>query len=248
MESTNILNAEVNNTENTKIININFPITINFGENKILSFRPWKGRERRFLQKIINGDITDNIETVLIYNCMENLTYLTKKEITYTLLKLFAESYSYELQKEFICSCGESNNVMVDLNTVLNQKILSNFESVSTGQYTFSIDSSASFNPLFFNKQIIVESEFDKLFNELCIHLSEIYKDGEEVLFRSFDELLEFMDNIPAKDFDELFNQYTLKAFSFIAITKYTCSNEDCKSENIEFIDAIDEMANRFYL
>lgn len=226
-----------------------YPIQIDFGGNKILNFRPWLGKERRLLQKILIGESEDHIETVLIYNCMETLTYLTKREIAFAMLKLFSVSYDNKLAKTCTCSsCGKNSEVVIELDNILSQVKVSKFSDINTDKYKFVINPQASYSDKFMERQLGTSSDFDKVFNELCIHLSEIYEDGAEFIPTSFEELINYVDILPVKVFDELFNEYDSMAFSFLAITTYVCKEEECNTENVEIIDVVEELISNFFL
>jgi hypothetical protein len=66
-------------------------------------------------------------------------------------------------------------------------------------------------------------------------------------MFTSFEQLSDFIDNIDIADFDKLLNAYISQAFTFIPSTEYVCSNEECKADNVEFIDIVEEMVDGFF-
>jgi hypothetical protein len=102
-------------TETTEPNTESFDIPIDLG-NKVVTFRKWKGKERRSIQnKVKNSSITNfELQDILIYNCMSEKIFLTKDEILYVLLYLYyinihTHIHTYTTCKH--CSIEYSNNI-----------------------------------------------------------------------------------------------------------------------------------------
>lgn len=227
-----------------------FNIEIDLGENKKIQARKWMGKERRLLQKIMNSEVDYKLEDVLVYGCIKNKDsiYLTQRELSYILFVIYISSFESNLTQEYSCSsCGCNNIVDINLNDTLKNSRLSKFSPITINEYTYNLQSTMSNTPVFIELQKNTETDEDKLFNELCVHSYEITKNSEEVLFSSFTELSTFIDELPIKEFDELINTYISQAFSFIPAIDYICSNSECNQDNVEFVDIVKHLVDRFY-
>jgi hypothetical protein len=238
----------VNDTEqttNNKVYNIE----VDFGDNKVCNFRKWKGKERRLLQKIIENESENNVEDVLVYNCMEDLVYLTQKEIVYVIFLLYSKSFGGNLALECSCNiCGNIQTENVSLDSLLTTSKLSAFKDLMIDNLTFKLANIMSLTQIFLEKQNATELGSDKLFNEICIHCNEITKNNEEILFRNFGELQDFIDELPIENFDKLVDGYVKDSFTFVPIFNFVCTNEECKQNNITFVDIVEEMTKDFFL
>lgn len=228
-------------------MNTNYNISVTFAENKIVNFRTWLGRERRLLQKILEGTLDGKVEDILVYNCMETKVYLSRAEITYAIFILFSKSFENNIYLQCVCnSCNHVNDKTINLDSVVNTAVLPSIPNLDYNNYNITFSNNNSLTDTFFIKQQNTELDSDKVFNEVCGHISEIFVDKEEVLFKSFDEMSAYLDNIDIDLFDKIFNNYILNTFVFIPSIEYKCENPECNFENYEIIDIIDEMVSRF--
>ena len=118
-----------------------FNIVIEFGD-KILHFRPWKGKERRLITKMVDEEGFDynKIYNILTYGCMqEQDVYLTEQEILYVMYNLKKESLEDVFLLTYVCSeCSDTNVEVVDYNSILNPR-LSEFKGITVGNITFNM-------------------------------------------------------------------------------------------------------------
>jgi hypothetical protein len=224
----------------------NFDIVINLGEGKEIKLRKWKGKERRALQQVISEESDAKLEDVLVYNCMQSKIYLSQKEILYTIFVLYSHSFVNTIEKTFECSsCGVEHIVEVSVDDILESVELPLFSNIVIGDDTYNFKNTATLSDAFLQRQNDTILNSDKLFNELCGHLYEIISSGEEKVFASWDELSEYIDNLPIEDFDKLMEAYLNQTFQFTPSLEYTCS--ECKEHNIEYVDIINQMLRDFF-
>lgn len=200
--------------------------------DKEIKFKPWTAKEERTYLQALEDDkieITDKlIFDILIKPAIEDKTLvLSVQEQKLLMIEIRKESISKEFQDEITCKeCEEKTIVNVEIDSILSYE-KSNYKSVTVENMIFNLDeikTNKSKERLNLDKGII-----NYIFTDFLLHIQSIDIDGNLNDKFSFKELQEFMDSLPTKIFDEVFEQYQKMTDSLKMQYIYKCPH--CNNE-----------------
>lgn len=217
-----------------------YNIEIDFGD-KVLHFRPWKGKERRLINELLTkeGYEPNKIADILTYGCMqEKDVFLNENQKQYVMFILKAKSVIDYFVFDYPCSeCKNINTEIINYDDILKPR-LAEYSSSSFEGIEFKFNN-IQHNPVIFKKLTSLDNQFDAEFYELALTVNNI-KIGEETIEGySLEELVFFLDNLDIKIFNDLVEDFRKQRFEFKPTVECECQNEECKHKNTILVDVI---------
>lgn len=179
---------------------------------KQIKFKMWTAKDERKYFSLLekeNQEFSDKvIYDTLLLPCMEDKNLvLSASEQKKLLMDIRIESISkYAKEKDHKCTnCGEKTDIKVEIKDFMNYKE-AKYEDIVVGNLKFNMGAVRT------NKEKEVLKLADGLvnyvFNDFLLHIHSIEIDGVLETGFKFKELKKFMDDLPTKIFDEVFNKY----------------------------------------
>lgn len=207
-----------------------------------VKFKQWSAKdERKYLQlieKSQDGVVVNekDIYDTLIVPCIEDKKIiLSTAEQKKLLIDIRSESISEYLEEEHTCAkCGAISNIKVKLSDIMTYN-KSSYSPVTIGKYVFNLGPIKTIEER--SKLNINNGIVDYVFDDFILHIHSIQIDG--VLEDKFNqkELMKFMDKLPTKIFDKLFEEYQKMIDSVEIAHSFVC--EKCKDLEIIKYDQI---------
>jgi len=210
-----------------------YDYTAKIGDKEV-KFKQWTAKEERtYLQAIENEktEITDKlIFDILIKPCIEDKNLvLSVQEQKLLLIEIRKVSISETFTDEIECkSCNNKEIITIKIDDILSYE-KSNYKDIKVQDMTFhvgEIKTNKAKERLIMDKGII-----NYIFVDFLLHIHSIDINGELNDKFTFKELEKFMDSLPTKIFDEVFEQYQLMIDSLELKYKYKCP--ECNEEEI---------------
>ena len=205
--------------------------------DKEISFKPWTAKEERtYLQALEDEkvEVTDKlIFDILIKPAIkEKNIVLSVQEQKLLMIEIRKESIAKDFQDEITCKeCEEKTITNIDIDSIISYE-KSDYKPVKVENMIFNLDeikTNKSKEKLNLDKGII-----NYIFTDFLLHIQSIEIDGELQEGFSHKELEEFMDSLPTKIFDEVFEQYQKMTDSLEMKYEFTCPH--CKAkETIDY-------------
>lgn len=204
------------------------------GDKKI-KFRQWTAKEERKYLSSLEDEKTEftdkTIYDTLILPCIEDKQIvLSATEQKKLLIDIRIESISDEVEElEHECpKCEAKNDITVKINDFLKYKE-ANYKDIESGGMKFVM------GPIRTNKEKerlkLKDGIVNYVFNDFILHIHGIEIDGELNDGFKFTEVQGFMDSLPSKIFDDVFEQYKDMIDELEMDYKYTCPA--CLTEEI---------------
>ena len=204
------------------------------GDKKI-KFRQWTAKEERKYLSALEDDKTEftdkTIYDSLILPCIEDKNIvLSATEQKKLLIDIRIESISDKVEDlgHECPHCGAKNDIIVPINDFMKY-IPAKYEDIEAGGMKFIM------GPIRTNKEKerlkIKEGIVNYVFNDFLLHIHGVEIKGELNEDFKFMELKNFMDELPTKIFDEVFEKYKGMIDDLKMDYKYTCPN--CQTEEI---------------
>lgn len=215
--------------------NIGYDYTSVIGDKEI-KFKQWTAKEERnYLQLIEKEDSEINDKVVfdtLLAPCIEDKEIvLSASEQKKLLVDIRIESISDSIVDNHKCSnCGKETDINVKINDCLTYK-KSNYEEVQVKDLKFvfeEIKTNKEKEKLNLNDGVV-----NYIFTDFLLHIKGVEINGEMQETFSFRELSKFIDKLPTKIFDEVFEKYRDMTDDLIIEHKFICN----KCNNEETID-----------
>lgn len=212
---------------------VGYDYTAKIGDKEI-KFKQWTAKEERsYLQAIENTktDITDKlIFDILIMPCIEDKNIvLSVQEQKLLLIEIRKVSIGETFKDVIVCkTCGNKEELEIKIDDILSYE-KSNYKDIKIENMIFNIGeikTNKAKERLIMDKGII-----NYIFTDFLLHIHSIDINGELNDKFTFKELEKFMDSLPTKIFDEVFEQYQLMVDSLELSYKYKCS--ECNEEEI---------------
>ena len=202
--------------------------------NKEIEFRSWTAKEeRKYLSALENNEVefTDkSIYDTLILPCIKDKNLvLSSSEQKKLLIDIRIESISEFVEDEHECEkCSKTSDIKIKIKDFMKY-IPSKYEDIIVGDLKFIM------GPIRTNKDKQVlklkDGIINYVFNDFLLHIHAIEIDGVlEEEFR-FKELQAFMDSLPTKIFDDVFDKYKDMIDDLELEYKWTCP--ECSEEEV---------------
>ena len=178
--------------------------------DKEYKFKPWNTKnEKDYLIAVESEtDITDKILfDILIRPCLEeeNLI-LTNNEQKMLIIEIRKKSLGTTFPMRYACSkCGQVNDIDVSFDDIINYTP-DNFKDITSENLVFSFGNIVSENLK--TKLDNTKTNIDYAFIDFLLHIHSITVDGEVEDTFTFDELVDFVENIPTNIFDEVYKEF----------------------------------------
>ena len=217
-------------------------ITTSVGDKKI-TFRPWTTKEEKAYLKAIENEktkITDKLLfDILIRPCLEEKDkdiVLSVSEQKLLLIEIRKVSISETFNDTIICEeCKEKSEEVININDIHSYK-KANYSTVELKHQedVFIFE----FGEIKSNKDkerlVLDDGLISYIFTDFLLHIKSIQVNGELSDKFSFKELEKFMDSLPTKIFDALFEKYQEMVDSLDLCYKFTCPSCN-NSQKIEY-------------
>ena len=202
-----------------------------------IKFKQWTAKdERKYLQLMEKEDTEINDKTIfdtLLAPCIEDKDIvLSASEQKKLMIDIRKESISEYIEDSHTCSsCGEVTEIKVKIDDCMTYK-KSNFETVEVKEFKFvlgDIKTNKDKEKLNLNDGVV-----NYIFVDFLLHIQAIEINGELEENFSFRELSKFIDKLPTKIFDEVFEKYRDMSDDLIIEHKFVCPKCD-KEEIIDY-------------
>lgn len=197
-------------------------------QDKNTKFRKWKVKDKnKFMQAQGNQNM---INDALIYDCLEDKDIaLSKDELKYALLLIRDKSLNDEIVFDFICeSCEEDYEYVADITDIANVQMKELKELEYNGVV---FDMHRIPNREFFNEKIMNVNEQQYEFIYFVLSIKSI--NGNASL--SFDEILEYINELDIDIFENILKQWNIMKFTLTLQKSVACPH--CNSETLYDFD-----------
>jgi tRNA splicing endonuclease len=201
--------------------------------NKTFKFKPWTTKnEKEYLIAVESEEnITDDLLfDILVKPCLEDDNIiLSSNEQKMLMIEIRKKSLGSTFPMRFSCSgCGQVNDIDVELDQVVTFKS-ENFKEVEVQDLIFEFGGIASES--LGDRLSSLSSGVEYSFIEFLIHIKSITIEGVKEDTFSFEELQEFIENLPTHIFDEAYVEFQKMKSTLDFGYKTNCMV--CQKENI---------------
>jgi hypothetical protein len=217
---------------------INYKFTAKIGDKEI-KFKEWTAKEeRKYLQAMENEKtkITDKlIFDLLILPCVEDKELvLSVQEQKYLLIEIRKVSIGQTFNDKITCSeCEKETEYEIKIDDICSyEKAKYSKIEIKNEEENFIFN----IGPIRTNKEkeklVLDNGIINYIFADFLLHIHSIEIDGELNEGFRFKELTDFMDSLPTRIFDEVFEKYQVMVDSLELKYKYKCPHcavEDTK-------------------
>jgi len=217
------------------IYNVTYDHEAQIGDRKF-RFRPWTTKnEKDYLIAVESkDDIDDNLLfELLVRPCLEDKDVsLTVNEQKMLMIEIRKKSLGTSFPMRYVCTkCKQVNDIDVSFDQILKFKP-DNFKSVEIENLKFNFGHIASENLKLKLKD--TDTNVDYAFVEFLVHIQSIEIDGKVEDTFTFDELKEFIEELPTYIFDKVYKDFQEMKSSLDFELKTFCMI--CNTENeVEF-------------
>ena len=202
-----------------------YDFTSTIGDKQI-KFKSWTAKEERnYLSLLEKEDIDFTDKTIydtLILPCIEEKhLVLSGAEQKKLLMDIRIESISEFAEDKHKClKCEVETEIKVPINEFMEFSPAT-YKDITIGTFIFKI------GPVRTNKEKEVlklkDGIINYVFNDFLLHIHSVTIDGVVEDQFKFREIRDFMDGLPTKIFDEVFNQYKDMVDDLSLDYKWTC-------------------------
>lgn len=200
------------NTDETKYFEVNLG-------HKVVHVRKWKAKDRKAFKKLVKADkeIGLALMDTLVKSCIqEKNIVLSFNELQYLFVKIRALSLGEFVDFSWKCSCGNENTEKIDINSV-NRFSFKPWNTIKTENVTIELQDAPNVD--FYNKKI-KSDDYDDTW-ELAFRVKSI----NENISLSFDEVVNFIDDLDIDEADEVFEQFCEMEFNIDNTKDLTCKS-----------------------
>ena len=217
-----------------------YDYTARIGEKEI-KFKQWTAKEeRKYLTTMENEKtkVTDKlIFDILIAPCLEDASVvLSVSEQKALLIEIRKVSIGETFKDDIECSeCGEKTEREININDICKYTP-ANYTPIelSNGEDKFIFNISDIKTNKDKERLILDNGIINYIFTDFLLHIRSIDINGELTDKFSFKELEKFMDSLPTKIFDEVFEKYQLMIDVLDIRYDFTCPH--CNAdETVEY-------------
>jgi hypothetical protein len=199
---------------------------------KEIEFTPWTTKtEKEYLSLIEKQEsITDkDIFDILIgNNIIDNTIVLSTEEQKLLLIEIRKVSISETFEDTIKCkSCKHEEKLTIKIDDIVKYKE-SSWEPVQVQNIQFNLGDIRTLKEK--NRLKPDNGIVNYIFTDFILHVHSIKIDEELHENLKFNEIQEFMDSLPTKIFDVVFDKYREMVDSLIL--EYKCSCSKCSAEN----------------
>jgi hypothetical protein len=200
--------------------------------DKKFKFKPWNTKnEKDYLIAVESEeDITDNLLfEILIRPCLEEPdVVLTSNEQKMLMIEIRKKSLGITFPMRYVCKkCKQVNDLDIELDKII-KFTPDKFEDVEIDNLKFKFGNIRSEN---LKKRLDgLKTNVDYAFTELLLHIQCIEIDGTVEDTFTFDELQEFVEELPTYIFDEVYKKFQSMKSSLNFNLKTFCMV--CNTEN----------------
>jgi len=200
--------------------------------NKTFKFKPWNTKnEKDYLIAVESEEnITDDLLfEILIRPCLEDPeVVLTSNEQKMLMIEIRKKSLGSTFPMRYICSnCKQVNDLDVELDKIISFSP-DKFHDVEIENLKFTFGDIRSKN---LKKRLEgLNTNVDHAFTEFLLHIQSIEVDGNIEDTFTFDELKEFVEELPTYIFDDVYKQFQEMKSSLNFELKTFCMV--CNTEN----------------
>lgn len=214
------------------VYNTGFDYLSKIGEKEI-KFKQWTAKEERKYLSLLADDTIDftdkTVYETLILPCIQDKNIvLSASEQKKLLMDIRIESISeFVEEKEHECpKCEGKSDIKEEINNFMTYTP-AKYKDITEGVLIFKM------GPIRTNKEKevlkLADGVVNYVFNDFLLHIHAISIDGVMEDGFKFKELQRFMDDLPTKIFDEIFNQYKDMVDDLNLDYKWTCPK--CQEE-----------------
>lgn len=218
--------------------NIEYNNIANIG-GKEYKFKPWTTKnEKDYLIAVESEtDIDDKmLFDILIKPCLEDSeVMLTTNEQKMLIIEIRKKSLGSTFPMRYACSkCSQVNDIDVNFDDIINYT-KDEFKDIEKENMVFSFGNIVSENLK--SRLEDTDNNIDYAFIEFLLHIHSITIDGEVEDTFTFDELLDFIENLPTNIFDDVYKEFQSMKSKLDFNLKSFCAV--CNEENEIDIDHI---------
>ena len=178
--------------------------------NKEIKFKPWTTKnEKEYLIAVESEEkVTDDmLFDILAKPCLEDPSIiLSSNEQKMLMIEMRKKSLGNSFPMTFTCrKCNNVNDIDVEFDNIVSFEPES-WTEVEVEDLKFVFGDIPSENLK--NKLKETENKVEKSFIDFLIHIKEIHIDGKVEDVFTFEELKDFIDDIPSYIFDEAFKEF----------------------------------------
>jgi len=191
------------------VYNVEYKNSTKIG-NHTIKFRAWSTKDEK--DYLIAKDSLDEINDSMLYDmlvlpCLENkelsLSPIEKKKLIIEIRKV---SLGSTFPMKYACKkCKNINDLDVELDDIITYKE-PKYSEIKAHGMVFHLTSEVSSN--LYKRLEETDNLIDKAFLEFLIHIESIEIDGKLEDDFSFDELYQFMNDLPSSIFDDIFPKF----------------------------------------
>jgi len=200
--------------------------------DKEIKFKEWTAKEERQYLKLLekqDDNVTDKmLYDILIKPCLEDKTLvLSGMEQKKLLIDIRIKSISEYLEDEHKCEkCGETSEIKVKLEDIMTFK-KSSYKTIEVKDIKFNFGEIRSNKEK--EKLSLKNGLVEYIYQDFLIHIHSIEMNGEVQDKFTKPELSDFIDSLPTKVFDEVFDEYQKMVDELDIEYKWTC--DKCSHE-----------------
>ena len=206
-------------------------------------FEKWTGKHiRKANENIPKTDINfDNLRKIYIYESLQNKSddfYISLEEQFYIFIRKYLNEVSDTILTSYKCPvCGKENDVEFDESNIAFKP----FEykdicfEIENDSYVFKMGEPTHKQAL---RELADSLEYlkDKVYSDLVFSVISVEKNGEEMTIANVAEFVDgFLQELPIKTYNEIFDTYTLIR-PYISVIK-VCDCESCQSRSNILLD-----------
>lgn len=187
--------------------------------DKKYKVRKWKAKEKKeFLKTIKEKENLDDLQDILVYNCIEGKAAFSIDEFKYVFSKMRQISLGEKIKLEFFCNECKSKFIQeIPLDDII-KPIFSKIKNIQSKNY--NIELSGIVNPDFYKKIISENVEYSKEY-DFYLRIKSI-NDNETM---TLEEIVEMFDNMDIDEYDYIFNEWEKIRFKINDIVDISCNN-----------------------
>ena len=209
-----------------------YDIKVNLGSSSI-NLTSWKGKDIDTITNIVGevlevDNLTDEQLEALVTPYIENYNnqFFTRQELIFCLYKLRSASLDEDIEFSYVCQeCEHPYNDKKNLLEVC-EFTPGQYDVLKVANHEFKLEPQVN-KKIYLEKTEGMESDYQKVFTEMLLRISEFNFQDTTYEGYSFDELKDYIDTLNINSYNEILESYIDKTPSFQALLESTCP--ECK-------------------
>jgi len=187
--------------------------------DKKYKVRKWKAKEKKeFLRIIKEKENLDDLQDILVYNCMEGNAAFSADEFKYIFSKMRQISLGDKLNLEFYCDKCKSKFIKEIFLDEIIKPIFSKEKNIKSNNYNIKICGIR--NPEFYKQTISENIEYSKEY-DFYLRIESINDNDTMTL----EEIAELFDNMDIDEYDYIFDKWETIRFKIDDTIDISCNN-----------------------